>query len=361
MPDVILFRDDVNVSAPMTLAVTVDGSASHGEDGAAITYLWEIVEAPDKAAEATGPTTLATLQDATASMARVNFVGRKRISGARAPLSAAGLYSFRLTVTDGTATASTTVRLKAQDPLFLLPVADAGLSRSYGVQFLLGTGIAATIPDPAPGSRGTLQGFIRLDGRESADPQRLPLSYRWSVLSVPAGSQLSALSNASTPFPFFVPDREGSYQFGLSVANGIAIGETDAVTILIRSSNEPPTASAHSEDLVRVRRSTFFLPVLAFRSGDRVVLDGSESSDPDTADRSTLTYSWRQTAGSPVSLEPGTTGDTISFTSVSVGRLAFELTVTDTKGASSTDVVEVAVLPAGTAPIERAIPVLSLV
>ncbi len=361
LPDVNLRRADVSVTVPTTLTATLDGSASSDANGEHLTYLWEIVEAPDRPAGSSTPTTVAALVSPAAAVTQVSFVGTARVGGARMPLSAGGVYVFRLTVSDGSTSDSTTIRVRALDPLYLLPAADAGLDRSFSVQFAFGGGIAASVPDPAPFSLGALRAFIRLDGRESADPQKLPLAYRWTILGVPAGSRMATLGSSPTAFPFFVPDREGEYRFGLVVSNGIGISDADEVAVLVRSTNEPPTASAHSEDLARVRRSSFFNPVLVFQTGDRVVLDAGESSDADLADRGALTYVWRQTDGSTASLEPSTTGVRVSFTPVGAGRLGFELTVRDSKGAIDTDNVDVVVVPDSASPVETELPILSVV
>lgn len=87
--------------------------------------------------------------------------------------------------------------------------------------------------------------------------------------------------------------------------------------------NAPPTATAGPDQTVR--------------EGVMVVLDASNSSDPDDGIAS---YQWEQTAGSPVTLSDPTAVQP-SFTSPDVGpageSLTFRLTVTDHGGLESTD------------------------
>lgn len=76
--------------------------------------------------------------------------------------------------------------------------------------------------------------------------------------------------------------------------------------------------------------------------GDNVVLNGSQSNDPD-GDR--LTYVWSQTMGPAVTLTNADT-ETASFTAPSITSdtlLRFELAVSDTGGLSDTATVSITV------------------
>ena len=89
-------------------------------------------------------------------------------------------------------------------------------------------------------------------------------------------------------------------------------------------------------------------PDQSVQQGQSVVLEGTGSTGDVTG------FSWRQTAGTPVTLS-GATLATASFTAPGVaGALTFELTVSG-PGGSSTDTVRVTVLRA-TAPVARAGP-----
>ena len=84
-------------------------------------------------------------------------------------------------------------------------------------------------------------------------------------------------------------------------------------------------------------------------SGQTITLDGSRSRDPDDA-VSTLSYSWRQSAGSPPMTLAGRTTARASFvvptTLTADTEVEFELTVRDPSGAVDTDRVKVKLLAA---------------
>ena len=60
---------------------------------------------------------------------------------------------------------------------------------------------------------------MKLDGSTSQARSRAPLSYAWTLLEKPFGSQ-AVLSDPSAARPQFTPDVEGSYRFGLVVTAG---------------------------------------------------------------------------------------------------------------------------------------------
>ncbi|MDW7646494.1 MAG: hypothetical protein SCI25_15830 [Desulfuromonadales bacterium] len=63
--------------------------------------------------------------------------------------------------------------------------------------------------------------MVTLDGSTSYDIDTDPIvSYLWTVVSIPPGSQ-AVLSDPGSPTPTFVPDIEGEYQFRLTVNDGI--------------------------------------------------------------------------------------------------------------------------------------------
>ncbi len=75
--------------------------------------------------------------------------------------------------------------------------------------------------------------------------------------------------------------------------------------------------------------------------GNTTTLDGSASSDPD---HDTLTYTWKQMAGTPVQLS-GANSATASFIAPhEPGVLTFQLTVTDARKATDSKTVDITVI-----------------
>lgn len=100
---------------------------------------------------------------------------------------------------------------------------------------------AAFVPDTTFGVIGSV---IKLDARQSSDPDNFPLSYEWRFVSVPIGSQVQgegfrSLENESeTDSPLIVsfsPDVVGEYVVGLKVSNGVFESEEVTSTIRIRA------------------------------------------------------------------------------------------------------------------------------
>ena len=109
---------------------------------------------------------------------------------------------------------------------------------------------------------------------------------------------------------------------------------TSIATAAVRAANEPPMASAGSNQTVN--------------EGATVTLDGSGTSDPDIATGDTLTYLWAQTGGTTVTLSPNTAAISPTFTApvrqtADDGELAFSLTVTDSENETSTATVTISV------------------
>ena len=122
-----------------------------------------------------------------------------------------------------------------------LPVADAGSSQTVAV--------AAT---------------VHLDGSRTYDVDGDPLSYRWAIISAPAGSNAS-LSTATDVRPTFVADRAGLYVVQLTVNDGTGDGAPSTMTV--STVNTPPVANAGLDQSIS--------------SGSTVQLDGSSSTDAD--------------------------------------------------------------------------------
>ena len=269
-------------------AVTLSGRGSDPE-GESLSYAWS----------QTGGIPLVTLAGATSATARFT-----------APLTTVDLtLTFELTVTAGGASHTDTVVVTVE-PLVLM--ADAGEEQVVG-----------------EGDRVTLDG-----SRSTAPLGAGPLTYSWSQIG---GSPLVTLTGDTTARPSFTAPSgltgDVTLTFELTVYAGeSSVTETDTVDVIVEWFGPiftPPLLTADAG------------PDQTVNEGDAVTLDGSGSTGPSDE---TLTYSWRQTGGSPTVALTGA-GSDASFTAPDVTAdvtLTFTLTVT-ADGESDTDTVNVTI------------------
>ncbi len=214
-----------NQTVAVNSTVVLNGSASTSVDGRPLTYAWTLSSRPaSSAAVLTG-----------ASTVMPSFVVDK-----------AGVYTAQLIVNDGLASTPSTVTITTQATQ---PVANAGPNQVVSVGAL-----------------------VQLNGAGSTDANGLPLTYQWSLITLPSGSA-AALSNATLVNPTFIADRAGTYVAQLIVNNGVLSSPAATVTI---SSSSPlaPTANAGLNQTVNI--------------GATVQLNGG-GTDPQNLP---LTYSW---------------------------------------------------------------------
>ncbi|PYN29993.1 MAG: hypothetical protein DMD98_19795 [Candidatus Rokuibacteriota bacterium] len=152
---------------------------------------------------------------------------------------------------------------------------------------------------------------IRLDGSASSDADGDELSFHWSFLSRPSGSN-AVLTDASAVRPAFVVDLPGRYTIRLIVNDGFADSQPD--TVLIDTQNSPPVANAGPDQTVAV--------------GATVQLDGSGSSD---VDHDPVRFRWSfisRPAGSHATLTDETAPGPVFVADLS-GRYVVQLIVND--------------------------------
>jgi hypothetical protein len=77
---------------------------------------------------------------------------------------------------------------------------------------------------------------VILDGSKSSDSEDEPLKYSWSIVSKPYKST-AALSNTTTVYPSFTPDRPGQYIIQLIVNNDASDSTPDTVAITVNTSS----------------------------------------------------------------------------------------------------------------------------
>ncbi len=163
----------------------LDGTDSLDADGDALTYHWRVAEQPEGS--------LASLDDETLATPMIQ-------------IDAVGTYVIELIVNDGLL--DSTVDSVTLTSLNVKPVAVAGED--------LETEASET---------------VTLDGNNSYDPDGDEITYSWSLISVPEGSEAS-LSDAAGATPSLTLDVAGTYVAQLIVNDGIVDSDTDTIAIV---------------------------------------------------------------------------------------------------------------------------------
>ncbi len=267
-------------------AVVVDGSSSTDPDGDPILFRWSLETPEGSSIE----------------------LGSPRTRSITFNPDVAGTYTVGLTVDDGEfETDEQTIDIEASAEL--IPQADAGPDQSVDV-----------------GDE------VTLDGTGSTVPEGEAPFYRWSFQQKPQASQ-AELSDSEDAQPTFVADVAGDYIVELEVTTGDHDSEPDTVVISAgEGANQPPTADAGADQNAQ--------------AGVEVSLDGTASSDPDSAQ---LTYAW-SVASFPGQAEPTLVDAdraTASFVPMLAGEYTVELEVRDDADNVDTDSMVVTVDCAG--------------
>ena len=172
--------------------------------------------------------------------------------------------------------------------------------------------------------------MVYLDSSKSKDPDGDKIiSYSWKQISGPAVT----LNNSNTANPSFKAPNvstDTDLKFSLMVKDDKeSTGNPVFVTITVKHINHNPTANAEKNQTVT--------------PGYVVSLDGTGSKDPDG---DPLSYSWVQVDGPSVKIDDSKTA-VVTFTAPkdisSDTDMIFELTVRDSKNATSKDSVKVTV------------------
>jgi hypothetical protein len=168
--------------------------------------------------------------------------------------------------------------------------------------------------------------IVTLDGSSSYDPDSGDsITYQWEQTGGSPNVQLTGANEVQASFyaPNILDDTILTFQ--LTVTDSSGSSDTDTAVLYLRGDNDPPVAEAG--------------PYQNVDEGTLVILNGSNSYDPDPGD--SMTYQWEQTSGSPIVTLTGANTVQASFTAPNVGlagsSLTFKLTVTDTGGLKDTD------------------------
>ncbi len=133
--------------------------------------------------------------------------------------------------------------------------------------------------------------IIEFDGGASYDIEGSTLTYSWELVEAPEASVITTadLTGADTATPSFTWDEIGLYTLRLVVNDGQLDSAPDyvAVRTVPHDPNDGPTADAG--DMVTIERTAFCNPTCYSCSGPEVILDASDSWDPDN---DPLLYGW---------------------------------------------------------------------
>jgi PKD domain len=229
----------------------------------------------------------------------------------------------------------------------VLPLALAACGGGGGGGCLLGGAIACSAPDPAnvapvarvTSSQAVVTGStVTLDATASTDANQDVLTYAWTFLSRPSGSQ-AVLSSDTAAKPTFTADVSGAYVLALTVYDGKAYSTPAAATVQATVANVAPVANAGTNQSVVV--------------GTQVTLDGTYSSDANLGD--VLSYNWTLSRpdGSLASLSSSTSVRP-SFTADVAGTYLATLMVSDGRLSSALSSVRVVASAANAAPVANA-------
>ncbi|XP_041931959.1 dyslexia-associated protein KIAA0319-like protein isoform X2 [Alosa sapidissima] len=218
-----------------------------------------------------------------------------------------GDYTFQLTVTDSTGqqdTAEVTVIVQPENNK--PPEANAGPEKEL------------TLPVD----------HTTLDGSKSSDDQKIA-TYHWRQTKGPDGVKIE---NADSAVATVTGLQVGVYDFTLTVTDERNLKSSDTVNVIVREEvDKSPVAKVLSSAAVS-------LPVRT------AILDGSRSSD----DKGGVTYLWTRDDSSPAAGDVLNNSDhqaVLLLGNLVEGKYTFTLTVTDSKGQSSTDHGSVEVKP----------------
>lgn len=280
-------RDQI-VTLPTTNKAVLDGSGSYDSDGhitGKIAYEWKRIKAP--------------LFDAS------TLIDKDKDKAVASDLNLVGNYDFELTVTDDEG-ASTKDTVNITVKFNQSPIANAGTNR--------------TIQLP--------KNTVTLDGSASYDPDGIYIrTYKWTKLYGPPGSVIENPNAETTVVKGLVV---GDYSFKLTVIDLQGASNEATVDITVNKANEAPVANAGTG-------RTITLPV---KDSIQITLKGDASYDPDGTIK---TYKWTKIKEPTFSTLIITDGNSVN-TTVDLriaGDYSFKLTVTDDKGASNSDIVNV--------------------
>jgi hypothetical protein len=259
--------------------VQLDGSMSSDPDNGPLplSHLWSFVTKP------------------AGSLLTDNAIANRNMLNASFIPDVIGLYELRLNINDGDLSSEDTVQIIATIPN-VPPNANAGADMTiYLGETEVLNGSASNDPDQSP----------------------QPLTYLWSFVTVPTGSQLTNghISGANTASASFTPDVAGTYVLQLMVYDGMDAGfDNVAVTVI---QNQPPNPGPTGGGVYEVNTSITLGGQVSDVDGDQITYEWLEGDQVLFSGQIETIY-----GGSPVNLPEQTV-------SLSLGTHIITLRVSD--------------------------------
>ncbi|MEO7990609.1 MAG: PKD domain-containing protein [Chryseolinea sp.] len=280
-PPIASVGPDLEITLP-TNSVSITGSGTDS-DGTIASYKWSRVSGPNT------PTSTSVTQPS------ITYSGL-----------IAGSYVFRLAVTDNLgAIGQKDVKVKVNpQPANIPPVANAGSDQQITLPVNL-----VTLSGTGTDSDGTIT------------------QYQWLQVNGPSIATFSASSSASTQAQNLV---EGIYVFRLVVTDNKTVSTFDEVAVTVKPIpfNLPPLANAGGNIVITLPTTTTTL------TGSGTDTDGTIAG-----------YNWSQISGPSTATTSSVTQPSVNLSALVVGIYVFRLTVTDDKGSTGFDEINIRVQP----------------
>ena len=168
---------------------------------------------------------------------------------------------------------------------------------------------------------------VSLSG-SGTDPDGTISAYNWTKISGPASGTITSAASAATTVTALV---QGVYQFQLKVTDNAGATGLDTVQVTVNAAgNISPTANAGIDQSITLPTSTVSL------SGSGTDPDGSISA-----------YNWTKISGPASGTITNAASAATTVTALVQGVYQFQLKVTDNKGATGLDNIQVTVNAAG--------------
>jgi predicted outer membrane repeat protein len=134
--------------------------------------------------------------------------------------------------------------------------------------------------DAGPDQIADVGNTVSLDGSLSTDPNSDPLNFSWVLVSAPGRSTLGSgdITGADAASASLVPDTAGTYTLGLTVSDGTATSEQDALRVIVRGDLMVPEDYPSISDAVDAIHSGYSIAIAAGTYVESIDCQGKDLS-----------------------------------------------------------------------------------